>query len=204
MLPNIRPSGFGVAFKAFQVDVLGVYQLIRDGPVGIMAIRALDLAFAYRMMGLSQQLRCDRPMTVNTDFGLAGFSQIFGMLPVNIVAIGTGKSSYFMFTGVPHGDFTLAVTLQTNRVLFFGCFRRLRAEPQNIATFAFFSVGRPRPMTGLANEILAASGRCSRVSFDAMNIFPKVVIHLLMTLQAGFITDKIFFILTAVGAEGYG
>ena len=54
MLPKIRPSGFGVAFKAFQVDVLGIDQLIRDGPVGIMAIRALHLTFAYRMMGLSQ------------------------------------------------------------------------------------------------------------------------------------------------------
>jgi hypothetical protein len=192
-----------VAFKAFHVDVLGVYQLIRDGPVGIMAIRALDLAFAYRMMRLSQQLRGDRPMTANTDVGLAGFSQVFGMLPVNIVAIGTGKSSYFMFTGVPHGDITLAMTLKTDRVPFFGAFRGFRAEPQNITTFAFFGVGRPGPMTGLANEILTASGWGARVSFDAVNIFPKAFVHLLMTLQAGFIADQIVFSLAAVGAEGY-
>ena len=44
MLPKKRSSGFGVTFKAFQVDVLGVDQLICDGPVGVMAIRALYLA----------------------------------------------------------------------------------------------------------------------------------------------------------------
>ncbi len=111
MLPKKGSSGFGVTFKAFQVDVLGVYQLIRDGPVGIMAIRALHLTFPYRMMGLSQQLRRHGSMTRDADFGLAGFGQVFGVLPVNIVTIGAGKRSQFMFAGVPPGDFTLAVTL---------------------------------------------------------------------------------------------
>jgi hypothetical protein len=60
-------------------------------------------------------------------------------------------------------------------------------------------MGCARPMTGLADKTFAALGRCSRISLDAMDVFPKVFINLLMTLQAGFIACKIFFILTAVG-----
>jgi hypothetical protein len=51
------------------------------------------------------------------------------VLPVNIVTIGAGKHLHFMFTGVPHGDFALAVTLQANLVLFFRVFRGFGAEP---------------------------------------------------------------------------
>ena len=47
MLPKIRPSGFGVTLKAFQIDVLGIDQLIGDGPVGVMAIRALTSPETY-------------------------------------------------------------------------------------------------------------------------------------------------------------
>ena len=90
MLPKKRPSGFGVTFKAFQVDVLGVDQFICDGPVGVMAIRALHLTFPYRMMGLPQQQGCDFSVTCDTDFGLGGFGQVFGMLLVDIVTIGAG------------------------------------------------------------------------------------------------------------------
>ena len=129
MLPKIRPSGFGVTFKTFQVDVLGIDQLIGDGSMAVVAIGALHFLFPYRMMGLSQQLRSNGPMTGDADFGLAGFGQVFGVLPVNIVTIGAGKRSHFMFTGVPHGDFTPAVTLQTNLVLFFRAFRGFGAEP---------------------------------------------------------------------------
>jgi hypothetical protein len=63
MLPKKRSPGFGVTFKAFQVDILGVDQLIGDGSVGVVAIRALHLAFPYRMMGLSQQQWCDFSVT---------------------------------------------------------------------------------------------------------------------------------------------
>jgi hypothetical protein len=140
-------------------------------------------------------------MTGDADFGLGGSGQVFGVLPVDIVTIGAGQCSYFMFTGLPPGDFTLAVTLQANPVLFFRAFRGFGAEPQDIAPFTFFRMDCPRPMAGLADKTLAASGRRSRVSLDAMDVFPKVFIHLLMTLQAGFITDKIFFTLTAVGVE---
>ena len=65
-------------------------------------------------------------------------------------------------------------------------------------------MGCPGPMTGFADKIFAASGRCARVSLDAMDIFPKVFINLLMTLQASLIAHIIFFILTAVGVERKG
>ena len=129
MLPKVRASGFGVTFKAFQVDVLGIDQLIRDGSMTVVAIGALHFLFPNRMMGLSQQLRCNRPMTGDADFGLGGFGQVFGVLPVNTVTIGAGKRSQFVFTGVPPGDFALAVTSQANPVLFFGAFRGFGAEP---------------------------------------------------------------------------
>jgi hypothetical protein len=129
MLPKKGPSGFGVTFKAFQVDVLGVDQFVCDGTMGVVAIRALHLAFPDRMMRLSQQLRRNGPMACDADFRLGGFGQIFGMLLMNIVTIGAGKRSGFMFAGVPHGDFTLAMTLQANRVLRFRVFSGLGTEP---------------------------------------------------------------------------
>ena len=90
MLPEKRTSGFGVTFKAFQIDVLGVDQFICNGPMGVMAVRALHLTFPDRMMGLPQQLRCYGPMAWDADFRLAGFGQIFGVLSVNLVTIGAG------------------------------------------------------------------------------------------------------------------
>jgi len=80
-------------------------------------------------MGLPQQQGGDFSVACDTDFGLGGFGQVFGMLLMNIVTIGTGKGADFMFTGVPHGDFTPAVTLQANRVLFFRAFSGFGVEP---------------------------------------------------------------------------
>lgn len=43
VFPQKRSPHLGMTFQAFQVDILGINQLIRNGPVGVMAIPALDL-----------------------------------------------------------------------------------------------------------------------------------------------------------------
>ena len=129
MLPQIGASDFGVTLITLQVDVLGIDQIIGNGSMAVVAIGALHFLFPDRMMGLSQQLRSNGPMTGDADLGLGGLVQIFGVLLMNTVTIGTGKRSYFMFTAVPPGDFTPVVTLQANRVLFFRAFRGFGTEP---------------------------------------------------------------------------
>jgi hypothetical protein len=41
VFPQIRSSYFGMALKTFQVDVLGLNQLIRNRAVAVVTIRAL-------------------------------------------------------------------------------------------------------------------------------------------------------------------
>ena len=118
-----------MALKAFFVHILGIDQLICYGSMAVVAIGALHLAFTNRMVRLPQQLRCDGSMTTGADFGLGGFCQVFRIILMNIVTIGAGKGPDFMFAGVPHGDFTPAVTLEANRVLFFRAFSGFGVEP---------------------------------------------------------------------------
>ena len=118
MFPEKRPSDIGMALKTFLVYVLGINQLVRYGPVTVVAIGALHFAFTNRMMRLPQELRCDGSMTTGADFRLGGLCQVFGVFVMNIVTVGAGKRPDFMFAGVPHGDFALVVAFQTNVVLF--------------------------------------------------------------------------------------
>ena len=43
MFPQKRSPHVGMTFQAFQVDILGIDQLIRNGPMGVMAIPTLNL-----------------------------------------------------------------------------------------------------------------------------------------------------------------
>jgi hypothetical protein len=52
MFPHKRTSDICVTLKAFQVDILGIDQLVRDGSMGVVAVGTLHLAFPNRMMGL--------------------------------------------------------------------------------------------------------------------------------------------------------
>jgi hypothetical protein len=62
-----------MTFQAFQVDVLGVNELIRNGSVGVVAIPALDLLLPYGMAGSSEQLRSYGLVTLDTHFDFGGF-----------------------------------------------------------------------------------------------------------------------------------
>ena len=73
MFPQKRSPHFGMTFQAFQVDVLGIDELIRNGPVGIMAIPALDLPFPYWMAGSPKQLGPYRFVTLETHLDLSRF-----------------------------------------------------------------------------------------------------------------------------------
>ena len=89
MLPQIRPPDFSVTFKALQVHVLRIDQAVCDGPMRVVAVRALDFSFPYRVMGLPQQLGSDLLMARDTDFGLGGLCKVFGISLMNAVTIGT-------------------------------------------------------------------------------------------------------------------
>ena len=52
MFPHKRAPDIGVTLKAFQVDVLGIDQLVRDGSMGVVAVGTLHLAFPNGMMRL--------------------------------------------------------------------------------------------------------------------------------------------------------
>ena len=52
MFPHKRSPDIGVALKAFQVDVLGIDQLVRDGSMGVVAVGARHFAFPNGMMRL--------------------------------------------------------------------------------------------------------------------------------------------------------
>jgi hypothetical protein len=73
MFPQKGASHVGMTFQAFQIDVLGIHQLIGNGSVRVVAIPALDLPFPYRMAGSPKQLAPDRFMTLDTNFDLGGF-----------------------------------------------------------------------------------------------------------------------------------
>ncbi len=123
MLPEIRSSGFGMALKTLQVDVLSIYQFIGNGSMGIVAIRTFDLPFPNRMMGLSLHLSPYPFMAWGTNLGLGGFCEILGMTSMNTVTVCAGEVSGFVFAAVPHSHLTFGVTIKTGSALFFGGFR---------------------------------------------------------------------------------
>ena len=87
MLPKKRSPGFGVTFETFQVDILGVDQLIRNRTVGVVAIRTLHFPFPYRMTRLSQQLGLYPFMTLGAHLRFTGLGEPFGVFQVRVVAI---------------------------------------------------------------------------------------------------------------------
>ena len=70
MFPEIWSPDFGMAFKAFEVDVLRVNQLVGNGSVRIVAVRAFHFAFTNGMVGLAHQQRSDFLVTAGTKFTL--------------------------------------------------------------------------------------------------------------------------------------
>jgi hypothetical protein len=197
MFPHKRAPDIGVALKAFQVDVLGIDQLVRDGSMGVVAVGTLHLAFPNGMMGLPQQLWCDLAMTPRTNFGLSGFGQVFGIFLMDTMAVGAGKRSGFMLAGGPHGYLTLVVALETNFVLHILRFRRFGTQPKNPAPFAIFGVLSAGTMTGFADKLGIPGGRRSGVALDAVNVLPEILVNFFMAFHAGFITGIIALQLAA-------
>lgn len=56
MLPQKRSTGVRMAFEAFLVDGLGIDQMVRDGAVGVVTIRAADFSLPQGVVGLTQRL----------------------------------------------------------------------------------------------------------------------------------------------------
>ena len=190
-----------MAFKTLRIDVLGVYQLIGYGPMGIVAIRALHFVLSNRMMGSSQQLWCNFSMTADTDFSLGRFCQVFRIFLMDTVTIGAGKRPHIMLAGAPHGRFAFAVAFQAKVVLFLLRFRRAGAQRYNVAAFILFCMGGSRTMTRLADIALIAGGRGSRVPFDSVDVFPESIVNFFMAFHAGFIAGKIAVFLIAAGIQ---
>jgi hypothetical protein len=72
VIPEKGPPQIGVAFKALLVDILSIHQLVRNSPVGIMAIRALGFSLPYWMVGLPHELGPDACVASGTYFYFIG------------------------------------------------------------------------------------------------------------------------------------
>ena len=71
VLPQVRASYICMAFETFEVGVLCAYESIRDGPVGVVAIRTLHFPLPYGMVRLSQEFGFYPLMTLGAHLGLS-------------------------------------------------------------------------------------------------------------------------------------
>ncbi len=75
-----------MAFKALGIGGLGVNQLVCEGPVNVVAVRAFHFALPDGMVGLAQQLSPDVQMALPAGFLLAFVGEIVGVVFVGAVA----------------------------------------------------------------------------------------------------------------------
>jgi len=78
-----------MTLEAFQIDVLSIDQPVRNGSMGVVAIRTFYFALTYRVMGLPQQLGTNFLMARSADLELSCFCKVFGVFLMNAVAIAT-------------------------------------------------------------------------------------------------------------------
>ena len=86
----------------------------------VVAIRALHLAFAQRMMGSAQHLRPDILVALYAGFRLGFVRQTFWIVFMNAVAAGAGKIPALMFAAVPEGLSAPGMALQAGGIDFTG------------------------------------------------------------------------------------
>jgi len=76
-----------MALETLQVDILGVYEVFRYRPMGIVAIPAGDFPFPYRVAGLSQQLGPYLFVARGADLDLVPSREIAGIGAMDTVAL---------------------------------------------------------------------------------------------------------------------
>lgn len=69
-----------MAFKTFGIDGLGVYQLVCQGAMCVVAIRTTHLTPADGMVGLAQQLRPDAFVTLPAGRFLSLIQKVGGIV----------------------------------------------------------------------------------------------------------------------------
>ncbi len=82
---------FRMAHVAQLVDRISPEHLGTEGPMGVMAVRAFDLAFPDRMMGLLVRLHADVLVTVEAEVRLAKL-QAFADAGMQRVAVRAGNA----------------------------------------------------------------------------------------------------------------
>jgi len=87
VIPEKGPPQISMAFKAVLVDVLGIYQFVRNSPMGIVAIGTLGFSLPYRMVGLPHKLSPDADVAAGTYFCFIGCRSEFGDAIVDGVTI---------------------------------------------------------------------------------------------------------------------
>jgi len=138
-------------------------------------------------------------MTFQTDFGLGGLCQVFGILLMYFVTVRTGQDPSLVSACLPHRHFALVVALQANVVLFFLRFGRFGTQGENPAALAFFGVLRSGAMTYFTGKFLIAGCRGPGLAFDAVDGFRKILVNFFVAFHAGFIACIVSLQLAAAG-----
>lgn len=100
MLVHVRAAFFGVAVVAELVDGVGLDHFGSEAAMGIMAIRAGDLALLDGVMRLAVCFRADIPVAGETEFGL-GHLQVLAKIGMAGMATIAGQTSGFVLAALP-------------------------------------------------------------------------------------------------------
>jgi hypothetical protein len=85
VFPQIGAPCPGMALKTLQVDILGIYQFICNGPMRVVTIHAFYFSLPDRVVGLSHQLGPYAFVALGANLDLGSSCEILGMTPMDTV-----------------------------------------------------------------------------------------------------------------------